>query len=405
MDSRRFQLVPHVRNPPLSHGNHNMYCRQLLLLFVVALAYSSIASASDRLAAARTRVCFAPSVGGLKCWGGGASVPYSLPMATQQYEDVVGGGLEREHFCLRTSTGVVTCFGDNLIGQLGDGTSTNRSTPVGLVGLTPVIDQVSAGRDSTCAIKGGEVWCWGGTAPLMPYGYSKVPVKVQGLAAPAVEIGTGEYYACALLAGGSVQCWGQNHNGQLGNGSFSASTTPVTVIGLPSAATLLSVGPSTACAIVTGGALYCWGGNGNGSLGDGTNQNSSIAKAVVGLNSGVVDVATSTMHTCAVVAGGAVKCWGTDTAGELGDGPAYGPQPTGSYLPRDVVGVSGAVAVAVGGPLGFSCAEFANDRVKCWGENGVGQLGDGTNTSRNAPVDVLPLSSLHFRVFASGFEL
>jgi alpha-tubulin suppressor-like RCC1 family protein len=194
-------------------------------------------------------------------------------------------------------------------------------------------------------------------------------------------VATGAGHTCAVVAGGSVRCWGDNVEGQLGDGTQDDALAPVSVDGLTGVTGLAASGQHT-CAILTSAIVRCWGRNTEGQIGDGTVfWRRKTPRNVVGVT-GATDVAAGTdyeytlsegarSHTCAVVAGGGVKCWGNDLDGQLGDGTAGGESGT----PTSVVGVTGATAVAAGGS--HSCAVVAAGAVKCWGESTQGQLGDG----------------------------
>ena len=207
-------------------------------------------------------------------------------------------------------------------------------------------------------------------------------------APPTIAIAAGGSATCALTSAGAVKCWGTNYYGQLGDGSRSKeSDAPVDVVGLSSGVVAVAVGNQHACAVTSAGAVKCWGGNTWGQLGDGSKVDSGVPVDVVGLSSDVVGVSAGFFNTCAVTSAGAVKCWGDNRAGQLGDGSTVD-----SALPVDVVGLSrGAVSISVGGMQ--VCVVTAAGAVKCWGLNNHGELGDGTTTTRHAPVDVVGLSS------------
>lgn len=217
------------------------------------------------------------------------------------------------------------------------------------------------------------------------------------------SVGVGEHHACALLSDGSIDCWGRNDRGQLGDGTKVQSTAPVSVKGLSAPATKLVLGNDYTCAVLSTGHLACWGANSNGKLGDGTTVDRPTPQNVAGLSS--VTSASASAHACAILTSGALKCWGANSHGEIGDGTLVD-----SPQPAAVNGLSSGVkSVALGG--GRSCALLTNGTVKCWGFNESGQVGDGTKLNRPTPVDVVSPSTgatdlsvgwLHTCVLAAG---
>lgn len=290
-------------------------------------------------------------------------------------------------FTCALSGGMVKCWGHNGSGQLGDGTTARRPTPVAVSGITTAVEIV-AGRDHSCArLASGSVVCWGDN------GYGQLgdgttarrltPSPVAGLV-DAVALAAGDRHTCALTASGGVKCWGANASGEVGDGTFARRTTPVSVSGV-AGASAIAAGGATSCAVVAGGAVKCWGAGGYGQLGNGTaNTNSALPVTVTGLT-GVADIDVGSRHACAVQASGAVRCWGANVAGALGDGTT-----AGRTTPVAVSGIATAVQVSVG--TDFSCARLGDGSVRCWGWNNAGQLGDGTATNRLTPVAVAGLN-------------
>jgi len=209
-----------------------------------------------------------------------------------------------------------------------------------------------------------------------------VPVVVSGVSG-ATQIATGSSHSCAVVAGGTVECWGNNFNGELGNNTTTNSSVPVAVSGV-SGATRIAAGGLHTCAIVVGGAVECWGSNSNGQLGDNgfTFTDSLVPVAVSGV-SGATQIATGSSHSCAVVAGGAVECWGDNGSGQLGDNGGSAE----SGIPVVVSGMSGATQIAAG--LRHTCALVAGGGVECWGLNVNGQLGNNSTTNSLVPVAVV----------------
>lgn len=217
------------------------------------------------------------------------------------------------------------------------------------------------------------------------------------------HIAVGGLHTCARLSSGEVQCWGSNDQGQLGNGTIVTSTTPVTAVGVTTA-TAVTAGNNHSCALLGDGTGRCWGLDANGQLGDnstgatGTQLRTSPV-SVSGL-SGATALAAGGFHTCAIVGAGTVKCWGDDGMGQLGDGTPG----DRSLVPATVAGITTAIAITAG--EFHTCALLADGAIKCWGHNGFGQLGDGTMTDRSTPVAVagLPASSDDpVRALTSGY--
>ena len=226
-----------------------------------------------------------------------AGAPLTVPVPCSQ-SPVTASGITNAsavvagywHSCALLRSGMVQCWGDNMFGQLGNGTTTASLVPVTVSGIT-----------NATAVAGGTA------------------------------------HTCALLLGGTVQCWGDNGSGELGNGVAGIvehSSVPVTVLGI-SNATAISAGTSNSCAVLTGGKVQCWGDNYAGQLGIGTTSlgpGISTPVTVSGITNAST-VAVGGIHACALLSAGTVQCWGSNVLGELGNGST-----TNSYLPVTVSG-------------------------------------------------------------------
>jgi alpha-tubulin suppressor-like RCC1 family protein len=289
--------------------------------------------------------------------------------------------------CAITSTLLASCWGDNGFGELGNGSTTDSHVPVQVAGLPPAT-AIDAGDLHVCAIDvTKQPWCWGkdnfgqlgnGTTT----NHSAVPVMVAG-SVQAIQIGAGNEFSCALVVGGAVYCWGRGDEGQLGNGTNSSAKKPKQVIGLPPASAI-AVGGFHACAVLLdGGAVRCWGANTFGALGNGTTTSSNVPVPVAGIFNALT-ITAGGFHTCALLSGGDVQCWGDNFDGQVGDGTN-----TDRLVPAQVVGLTrGATQISAG--LSHTCALLGttNDAA-CWGDGFHGQLGDGVFASTNIPVPYL----------------
>ncbi len=364
------------------------------------VAVVSLGSWMVIVAAGAYHTCALTSLGKAKCWGNdesgqlsvvpttGRSVPADVISLDSGVTAVDSGGA---HTCALTSGGGVKCWGGNFAGELGDGTTINSSIPVDAVSLDSGVTAVTTGGVRTCALTSSDgVMCWGrndlgqlGDGTLTDH---STPVDVVGLDSGTIAVVAGGDHTCALTSTGGVKCWGRNGFGQLGNGTTTDSPLPVDVAGLISGVTAIAVGEIHSCALTTTGGVKCWGYNYSGQLGDGTSTDSSTPVDVVGLASGVTSVVAGWEHTCALTSDGGVKCWGSNGSGQLGTGNSWH-----SYTPEDVAGLSsGVAAVTAGGD--HTCALTSGSGLKCWGRNWDFELGDGTRIDRPTPVDVVGLS-------------
>jgi alpha-tubulin suppressor-like RCC1 family protein len=344
--------------------------------------------------------CAVTVAGAVRCWGDNSNTdlgsatsdtcdgdPCSrTPLQIQGLERVKQVSVGDDTACALTSTGAVACWGFGAYGNLGNGKTADSQRPVVAAGLTSGVSFMSAKVSaSVCAVAAnGSLLCWGqnqngqlgstpsedcdGTACLT------LPTQVSGLSGVSVfamggDLSSDGYTTCAVAEGGAVKCWGDNSSGQLGDGTKSDSPVPVQVTGLTSGASAVTVGNRFACALGHGRRVYCWGRA--GYLGDGSTADSPVPVEVTALGTGVNAIEAHGTFACAIDAAGAVQCWGSNSDGELGyDGPK-----TYSTVPVQVLGfTSGATKIDLGDYFHeqYACA-IVDGRVWCWGGNSVGQ--------------------------------
>jgi alpha-tubulin suppressor-like RCC1 family protein len=365
---------------------------------------------------------------------------------------VAAGGLSFQavstgghHTCAIASDQRLFCWGNNQFGQIGDGSLTNRPSPV-LVPIGPVLD-VAAGEDHTCAVTSNDILCWGATysgshtvvsqptpheiawgpPPAAP---SRPPINELILSAGGghtclgstnfetwcwgensrgalgdgttndrpwaarvsfVEhdvfvVAAGRYHTCAGAPNNDIYCWGDNSLGQLGDGTTTTRLSP-TLVANTEIDQGLSAGAQHTC--VGGGlGVACWGLNSFGEVGDGTKTPRPTLTAVAGLPAGTIaSAAGSLSHTCAVTRDqdgkGPLYCWGNNASGQLGNGGF-----ASSLLPNPVTSLGATVYNVSHGGFDFSCATKIDGSLWCWGANESGQLGDGSQTNRPLPLQV-----------------
>ena len=295
--------------------------------------------------------------------------------------------------CGATDSAQVKCWGWGFDGQLGDGTGAKRLTPVDVIGLSGNTSTIAAGGSHSCALfSNGGVACWGNNSDrqlgIPSVSRSVSPQNVPDLPSGVASISLGGTHSCALMSEGGVKCWGDGAYLKLGFPTFLQDiVSPVSVPYLESGVKAIAAGSQHSCALRNSGAVWCWGRNLGGALGNGSSTGESEPGPVVGLNSGVISISAGGDHSCAVHQFGYVMCWGANTFGELGDGTT-----THRSAPVPVQGLyADFIAVATGSS--HTCGLTISGGVRCWGSNGDGQLGDGTTISRSTPVAVTGLNS------------
>ncbi len=277
------------------------------------------------------------------------------------------------------------CWGENTAGQVGDNTTTDRSTPVELPGGAGIWSKIVLGSQHACGLRMDQtVQCWG----LNTYGQlgnggttsQLIPTNTIGGFTYA-DIAAGGDTACGLTTGGQIVCWGRGNMGQVGQGSATSINSTPAIISIAAGTFIkVAVGESHACGIKADNSMICWGAGSGGQLGDGS-ATDAIASAVT-VSGFWTQVEAGLGHTCGIEQGtGGLHCWGVNMRGQLGDG-TISDRPT-PYL----VGVD-FVSVFVGSE--HTCGRKSNNTLWCWGYNISGQLGDGSTAGSNFPINVFP---------------
>jgi alpha-tubulin suppressor-like RCC1 family protein len=353
----------------------------------------------------------------------GTELPVVSLSASERVTAISSSG---NHTCVLLSTGVVKCWGVNTYGQLGLGDTNHRGDGPGEAASTAVaVDlgsgvtatAIAAGSDHTCALlSSGVVKCWGrngdgqlglGDTNSRGDGANEMGDNLSavdlGSGVTVIAIAAGGYHTCALLSSGAVKCWGYNYTGALGSGNYSndlgdqpgemGTNLPAVNLGSGVTATAIAAGLYHTCALLSSDAVKCWGENDDGQLGLGDRNRRGVFLdqmgdnlSAVNLGSGVTAtaIAAGQYHTCALLSSGAVKCWGENGDGQLGLGDTNsrgdGANEMGDNLLTVDLG-SGVTATAIVGGHLHTCALLSTGTVTCWGDDAVAQLGQGAGVT------------------------
>ncbi len=354
--------------------------------------------AATQVSVGMMHTCVVISGGAVKCIGNndfgqlgdGTTTARSSLTAVLGIGDAVAVSAGYLHTCALRATKTVVCWGTGMYGSLGSGSPSNSYTPVTVAGLHNVKSIYTGIYQSCAVIAGGDVYCWSwnftGRPDIDPGSIQYAPVKRTGIG-PAAGVTGGMAHTCAVLVDRTVSCWGMNMNGALGNGLGSYQLEPAAAVAGVYGATIVTVGGKHACATGIEYVIRCWGANDQGQLGIGSGASEDhFAPAVVPGLSGVTKVSAGDQHTCAVTVAGSVYCWGSNTNGELGTGDYNGsPSPVQA-------GITDATGVSAGSHA--TCASRQDGTVACWGRSDTGLAGATINSSEPSPVTVAGLSNV-----------
>lgn len=398
--------------------------------------------------------------GAVKCWGHNATGELGngtvfnrgddpgemgmnlaeAPLGTGKFATDVGLG--QASICAILNDGTLRCWGNNVRGQLGEGTATNRGDAAGEMGdAMPVIDlglnqvpkNVAGGVGHTCALMtNGDVKCWGANdVGQLGLGDTKsrgtmstdmgenLPKVNLGIGRTAKAIALGGNFSCAILDDDNIKCWGANAFGQLGLGDVvdrgvtsadMGDNLPKVDLGTGKTAKRLAAGLTHACAIMNDDTVKCWGQNGAGQLGLGNTENRGGGQNEMGDNLPTIDlgagriavsIALGAETTCVILDDGGLKCWGRNDSGQLGTGDSENRGDAIGEVGDALVPINlgtGRKAKSIHLGEGFACALLDDTSVKCWGHNGEGRLGYGDSVPRggmpNEMGDNLPIVKL-----------
>jgi alpha-tubulin suppressor-like RCC1 family protein len=336
----------------------------------------------EMLALGDYHTCRLHSDGTVSCWGwnkyGQAGTPASGDVEESYLFDLTGitqitAGAY--HSCALDWLGRVFCWGRNNVGQLGNNQEGDSYQPVEVTWIAEQeIVQISAGSMHTCALAAtGKLYCWGSNhagklGVLTSEDYSGIPLPVSGISESIVQVSAGGNHTCAVGVSGSVWCWGDGKDGQMSQGVFEDSYTPVKIKDLPKPVIKVSSGWYHVCSLLTNGSVYCWGGNDKGQLGNASTKEQARVVPATGLYENVTFLAVGGSQSCAIKSG-VIFCWGDDNLQPVGASSNF------AHLTPYIINFRGRIHnIFLGGS--HACVITDIGEVQCWGANDHAQLGD-----------------------------
>jgi alpha-tubulin suppressor-like RCC1 family protein len=360
--------------------------------------------ALQSLSARQDSTCAVTTTGSVKCWGGndfgqlgdgtetgtgsgdGSKKFKNTPVTVVNASGVKQVAMGYNHACAISQTGSVSCWGDNSKGQIGDGTTSFRAQATPVAGLSAKVTQLALTYQSSCALlETGAVQCWGGnsqgelgvgiSAKITQSSTPKNAVLLNNITLKRLV--SGRQHLCGITNNDTVVCWGWNDLGQLGLTDKNPAYIPTVVTAAGTGVKQLAAGYGHTCVARTNDTL-CWGDNSKGQLGDGTTTSSSNPVTVSAL-SGVTELTLGKEHSCAVLATNATYCWGSRQAGQ-----------TAQTVDAAILDKTPVVIASLTTKHSISAGDFhtcsiaEGGAVKCWGNNELGQLGDGSTVKDSA---------------------
>lgn len=371
-------------------------------LVLGGLHFTTIAAGGDH-------ACGLIAGGAAYCWGNdlfgelgnGSTTEVDAPTPVEgglHFTTITSGDA---HSCGLTSTGAAYCWGNNVSAELGDGTTTDRLVPTPVQGGLTFTAISANSSEATCGIaSSGAAYCWGANAfDFDATADAANPVRLPSPVRGGLlfqSISAGAFGGCGVAVSGTGYCWGDGDDGNLGDGMRDETTAPKAIAGGYHLAQISAPIFAHACATTTDGLAVCWGEAGSGDLGDGATEFRTVPTAVAGGHT-FTSIAPSREGACALDVAQKVWCWGSNVALQLGadqnPSPPDAPVSLGTGLAFSALGQSNA------GPA--NCGLTPDQSAWCWGDNGFGQLGDGTTGGYSAtPVAVS--GGYHFVMMSNG---
>lgn len=357
--------------------------------FSLAVQDSCLTFYSPIITSKANSTCAITSTNNIKCWGSNAlniidhgysGNPRKYPTLILGNNHFVDVAIGNSHTCAIDSTNHLFCWGDNIYGQLGNGTTTGSAYPIAIDSGTQY-SRISVGITHTCGITfSGSLKCWGQNTN----GQLGDGTTVQKTTPTLIDSGVtyfnvklGNQHSCGLTNTGVLKCWGYNNFGQLGDGTTTQRLTP-TVIDIGTSYMILATGAVNTCGTTSSSQLKCWGNNGSGQIGDGTTTQRS-SPTLIDAGSTYLQINIGSSHTCGITTSNILKCWGNNSYGQLGNGSF-----TNSSTPITIDSFYSQVTAGIS----HTCAVKNDGRLFCWGNNTYGQLGNGSATASPTPVAI-----------------